>query len=471
MKVLKFGGSSVANAANIRRVKSIVERSPDNRFVVVSAMGGVTDMLLAACRKAKNGDPDYAALLAKIKEQHLNAAQTLVNPQQQARVAGALTALLSELGDYLRNIMQQRELTPQHQDYALSFGERMSSYLICEALAHCNDADSNITDTRNSLIINELRVIDARRFIKTDSRFGNATVDYEATYRLCAAELLPTTGRVIIPGFIASNADGDTTTLGRGGSDYTAALVAAAVSADSVEIWTDTDGFMTADPRKVEKAYTIDKMTYAECFELSNFGAKVVYPPTVYPLYAKRIPMYIKNTFNPSSAGTLVNNDKTEAALHVKSVSAIDDVVLFTLRGAGMAADIAPRLLAALTEAQVNVIALSQETSGQAISFATMPDDEKTTQLVVNQSLSNEIGQGNIEVKVERRLSIVAIVGENIHAAPSVSARLRATLDTHGIGVVAITQSASALNISATINQTDLHRAVNLIHDAFFLSE
>jgi aspartokinase/homoserine dehydrogenase 1 len=277
---------------------------------------------------------------------------------------------------------------------------------------------------------------------------------------------------VIIPGFIASNADGDTTTLGRGGSDYTAALVAAAVNADSVEIWTDTDGFMTADPRKVEKAYTIDRMTYAECFELSNFGAKVVYPPTVYPLYTKRIPMYIKNTFNPTSSGTLVNNEKTEHPLYIKSVSSIDDVVLFTLQGAGMAVatDVAARLFAALADAQVNVIAISQETSGQAISFVTAPDDEKTTQVVVNQSLSDEMQRGNIELKAEKNLALVAIVGENIPAEPSVAAKLFAALGQHGISVVAITQSASALNISATINRRDLHRAVNLIHDVFFLS-
>jgi aspartokinase/homoserine dehydrogenase 1 len=453
MKVLKFGGSSVANAENIRKVKSIVEQSPDNKWVVVSAMGGITDMLLKACRLAACGDAAYQSLLAEIEQRHLQTAKALVNPQQQGHVLSELKVLLNELEDYLQSIVRLRELTARTQDYVLSFGERMNSYLISEVIA-------------------DAVWVDARPLIKTDSRFGNAKVDLETTYERCAAELLTIKGRAVIPGFIAGNAEGHTTTLGRGGSDYTAAIVAAALHADSVEIWTDVDGFMTADPHKVEKAYTIPQMTYAEVFELSNFGAKVVYPPTIYPLFSKKIPMYIRNTFSPEAQGTLVNNDKSASGQSIKGISSIDNIVLLTLHGVGMTGvtGISKRLFTALADTQINVILISQASSEQSITFAIVPDDENAAQLAINAAFRDEIQHGTINLQIERGLSIIALVGENMRRMPGTSAKLFNALGKNGVNIIAIAQGSSELNISTVIQQTDLRKAINLIHEAFFLS-
>ncbi|GHT67781.1 bifunctional aspartate kinase/homoserine dehydrogenase I [Bacteroidia bacterium] len=453
MKVLKFGGSSVANAENIKRVKTIVEQSPDNKWVVVSAMGGITDMLLKACQYAACGDAAYQSLLAEIEQRHLQTAKALVNPQQQGHVLSELKVLLNELEDYLQSIVRLRELTARTQDYVLSFGERMSSYLISEVIA-------------------DAVWVDARPLIKTDSRFGNAKVDLETTYQHCAAALLKMKGRAIIPGFIAGNAEGHTTTLGRGGSDYTAAIVAAALHADSVEIWTDVDGFMTADPHKVEKAYTIPQMTYAEVFELSNFGAKVVYPPTIYPLFSKKIPMYIKNTFSPEAQGTLVNNDKSASGQSIKGISSIDNIVLLTLHGVGMTGvtGISKRLFTALADTQINVILISQASSEQSITFAITPDDENAAQLAINAAFRDEIQHGTINLQIEHGLSIIAIVGENMRRMPGTSAKLFNALGKNGVNIIAIAQGSSELNISTVIQQTDLRKAINLIHEAFFLS-
>ncbi|GHT17198.1 bifunctional aspartate kinase/homoserine dehydrogenase I [Bacteroidia bacterium] len=452
-KVLKFGGSSVATADSIQQVKAIVEQSPDNRWIVVSAMGGVTDMLLNACRQAADGNDAYKELLSKIETTHLQAAKALVPPQRQGHVLSELKVLLNELEDYLQSIVRLQELTAKTQDYIVGFGERMSSYLISEVIA-------------------DAVWVDTRTLIQTDNHFGNAKVDFEETYRRCAATLLPIKERVILPGFIAGNAAGHTTTLGRGGSDYTAALIAAGVHASSVEIWTDVDGFMTADPRKVEKAYTIEQMSYAEVFELSNFGAKVIYPPTIYPLFSSKIPMLIKNTFHPDAKGTLVNNEKPASAQSIKGISSIDNIVLLTLHGVGLTGvtGISKRLFGALADAQVNVILISQASSEQSISFAVAPEDATTAQLAVNQSFKDDIEQGTINLKTENELSIIAVVGENMRQMPGTSAKLFNALGKNGVNIIAIAQGSSELNISTVIQQTDLRKAINLIHESFFLS-
>ncbi len=453
MKVLKFGGSSVATPENIRKVKDIVEQSPDNKFVVVSAFGGVTDQLIKACTLAAQGDEEYKKELSDIEQRHLSAAKALVKPQQQGHVLSELKVMLNELEDFLHSIARLRELTPKLQDYVLSFGERMSSYLVSEA-------------------VEGAVLIDSRSIIKTDGHFGKAKVNFTKTNELCREALSKVEKRAVFPGFIASSESGDTTTLGRGGSDYTAAILAAAAGASVAEIWTDVDGFMTADPRKVEKAYPIKHLSYSEVFELSNFGAKVVYPPTVHPLLSANIPMVIKNTFNPQAEGTLVNatvDTPTEQA--IKGISSIDDITLLTLQGVGMTgvSGISRRLFGALADAEVSVILISQASSEQSITFAIVPADTLQAKQAIEGEFDFEMQRGTIGLKIEEEMSVIAIVGENMKRMPGISGKLFNALGKNGVNVVAIAQGSSELNISTVVRKLNLRKALNVIHEAFFL--
>ena len=404
IKVLKFGGSSVATPENIRKVKAIVEQSADNKLVVVSALGGVTDQLARAGDMAAAGRDDFRAALAEIEQRHLQAAKALVKPQQQGHVLSELKVLLNELEDYLQSMSRLQEHTPKLQDYVLSFGERMSAFLVSE-------------------VIDDAVLLDARSLIKTNSMFGKAQVDFERTKALSGEILSHIKGRAVLPGFIASDENGVTTTLGRGGSDYTAAILAAAVGASSVEIWTDVDGFMTADPRKVEKAYPIKRLSYSEVFELSNFGARVIYPPTVHPLLSANISMWIKNTFNPAAEGTLVNaGADTASNQSVKGISSIDDIALLTLHGVGMTGilGISKRLFGALAEAKANVVLISQASSEQSITFAIMPEHVAQARQAIERAFETEIRHQTIGLKIENDMSVIAIVGENMKRMPGV---------------------------------------------------
>jgi len=453
MKVLKFGGSSVATPENIRKVKAIVEQSPDNKLVVVSAFGGVTDQLVKACTLAAQGNEEYKNELSEVEQRHLNTAKALVKPQQQGHVLSELKVMLNELEDYLHSIARLRELTPKLQDYVLSFGERMSSFVLSEVLEGAS-------------------LVDSRSVIKTDGNYGKAKVDFEKTNKLCREALSKIETRVVLPGFIASNDKGDTTTLGRGGSDYTAAILAAALGSSVTEIWTDVDGFMTADPRKVEKAYPIKHLSYSEVFELSNFGAKVVYPPTVHPLLTAKIPMVIKNTFNPQAEGTLVNAAvDTSSEQIIKGISSIDDITLLTLQGVGMAgiSGISKRLFGALAEAKVSVILISQASSEQSITFAIVPVDVPQAKAAIEEAFSFEMQRGTIGLKIEEEMSVIAIVGENMKRMPGISGKLFNALGKNGINVVTIAQGSSELNISAVVQKLNLRKALNVIHEAFFL--
>ncbi|MDR1226301.1 MAG: bifunctional aspartate kinase/homoserine dehydrogenase I [Prevotellaceae bacterium] len=454
MKVLKFGGSSVVSAENILKVKAIVEASPENRIVVVSALGGVTDMLVQACTSAANGTGEHAKILSEVEQCHLSVAKTLIKPQNQGHVLSELKVLLNELEDYLQSIARLKELTPKLQDYVLSFGERMSSFLLSE-------------------VIDGAVLMDSRHLIKTDASYSNAKVDFDKTNALCKAAFAKLANRAVLPGFIASTVDGDTTTLGRGGSDYTAAIYAAAIGASSLEIWTDVDGFLTADPRKVEKAYPIKHMSYLEVFELSHFGAKVIYPPTVHPVLAAKIPMWVKNTFNPSAAGTLVDAEVDMTSKQpVKGISSVDDIALLTLQGVGLTgvSGISKRLFGALGEGKVSVVLISQASSEQSITFAIIPQSVSAARQLINEEFSAEMELGTIELKVEESASIIAIVGENMKRMPGISGKLFNALGKNGINVVAIAQGSSELNISTVIKKVDLRKALNVIHEAFFLS-
>ncbi|MDR2813176.1 MAG: bifunctional aspartate kinase/homoserine dehydrogenase I [Prevotellaceae bacterium] len=454
MRVLKFGGSSVATPESIRKVKAIVEQSADNKFIVVSALGGITDQLVKASAMAAAGEDDFKKELNEIEQRHLSAAKSLVKPQQQGHVLSELKVMLNELEDYLQSIARLRELTPKLQDYVLSFGERMSAFLLSETIA-------------------DAVLIDSRSIIKTDSTFGKATVDFAKTNELCKASLSDVKGRAVLPGFIASDKNGATTTLGRGGSDYTAAILAAAIGASFVEIWTDVDGFMTADPRKVEKAYTIKRLSYSEVFELSNFGAKVIYPPTVHPLLSADIAMLIKNTFNPAADGTLVDaHADTSTDQAIKGISSIDDIALLTLHGVGMTgvSGTSKRLFSALAEAKVNVILISQASSEQSITFAIAPEHVEPARQTIEREFEAEIRHKTIGLRVEDKMSIIAIVGENMKRMPGISGKLFNALGKNGVNVVAIAQGSSELNISTVVHKLNLRKALNVIHEAFFLS-
>ncbi|MDR0415485.1 MAG: bifunctional aspartate kinase/homoserine dehydrogenase I [Prevotellaceae bacterium] len=453
-KVLKFGGSSVATPESITQVKAIVEQSADNKFVVVSALGGITDQLVKSCAMAASGDENFKKELNEVEQRHLSAAKSLVEPRQQGHVLSELKVMLNELEDYLQSIARLRELTPKMQDYALSFGERMSAFLLSETIA-------------------DAALIDSRSIIKTDSAFGKARVNFEKTNDIARATLREVKGRAVLPGFIASDESGNTTTLGRGGSDYTAAILAAAIGASSVEIWTDVDGFMTADPRKVEKAYPIKHLSYSEVFELSNFGAKVVYPPTVHPLLADNIAMQIKNTFNPTADGTLVDaHADTSGNQAIKGISSIDDIALLTLHGVGMTgiSGISRRLFGALAEAKVNVILISQASSEQSITFAIMPEHVEQAMQTIEGEFEAEMHRQTIGLKIENEMSIIAIVGENMRRMPGISGKLFNALGKNGVNVVAIAQGSSELNISTVVHRLNLRKALNVIHEAFFLS-
>ena len=330
----------------------------------------------------------------------------------------------------------------------------------------------------SSLIISNLiadsRLIDTRNFIKTDSNFGYATVDFEKTNSLIAKNLAGIKKRIIIPGFIASNARGETTTLGRGGSDYTASIFAAALNADSLEIWTDVDGFMTADPKKVERAYAIENLTYSEAIELSHFGAKVIYTPTLRPVYKKNIPILVLNTFNPTAKGTIISNKSIDNNKSpIKGISSIDHIDLITLQGTGMVGvtGTSMRLFGALARKNINIVLITQASSEYSITFAVSPTDSVIAAHAINDEFKIEIELNKeIKILIEKNLSIIAIVGERMKNTPGISATLFKSLGRNGINVVATAQGSSELNISVVIKNESLKKALNVIHDGFFLS-
>lgn len=455
MKVLKFGGTSVQSPENIWKVKAIVEADAKNRVVVVSAFSGVTDILLQMAKMAYQGSVEYKQLFAEIEQRHILAAKELVQPIHQGHVLSEVKVQLNELEDYLQSIQRINELTPKLNDYILSFGERLSSYIL-------------------SQVINGATWVDARNLIVTDHRFGNARVNFEETNRRCEDFFKTFQGVAILPGFIASDSEGNTTTLGRGGSDYSAAILAAALNATDLQIWTDVDGFMTADPRKVKKAYPIPHLTYQEAFELCHFGAKVIYTPTIYPVLHKNIPILVKNTFNPEHEGTRIDAylDTDRAIGAIKGISSIDDIALATLQGVGMAgiAGISRRLFGSLAMADVNIILISQASSEQSITFAIAPGDVDKAREAIKNEFSHEMAKQVIGLKVEEDLSILAIVGAHMQNEPGIAAKLFLAMGRNGINIKAIAQGSSELNISTVVSKKHLKKALNVIHDSFFLS-
>jgi aspartokinase/homoserine dehydrogenase 1 len=455
MKVLKFGGTSVGSPERIRGVKKIIESEDSPCLIIISAFQGITDELKHISELASNRDDEYMILLEKVISRHIDFAKQLIPGNKQNVVFEDIRNITDDLKETLNGIYLLRELSKHSLDQALGTGEILSSLIISNLIA-----DSRLIDTRN--------------FIKTDSNFGYATVDFEKTNSLIAKNLAGIKKRIIVPGFIASNARGETTTLGRGGSDYTASIFAAALNADSLEIWTDVDGFMTADPKKVERAYAIENLTYSEAIELSHFGAKVIYTPTLRPVYKKNIPILVLNTFNPAAKGTIISNKSIDNNKSpIKGISSIDHIDLITLQGTGMVGvtGTSMRLFGALARKNINIVLITQASSEYSITFAVSPTDSVIAADAINDEFKIEIELNKeIKILIEKNLSIIAIVGERMKNTPGISATLFKSLGRNGINVVATAQGSSELNISVVIKNESLKKALNVIHDGFFLS-
>lgn len=462
MKVLKFGGSSVAEPERISQVAEILKRyyEADERFTVVfSAFGGVTDQLQEMSRLAAEGDSAYRELYQDFCERHYQTAEALLADIYLEEVRLVWRDTFDLLRNLLYGVFLLREASPRTQDLVMSFGERCSARLIAAFLTQSGvPAD----------------FLDARDLILTDSQFGSARVRFEETNEAISSHYATHDRVQIVTGFIASSTDGLTTTLGRGGSDYTAAILAAALEADQIEIWTDVNGVLTADPRKVKRAFTIPSLTYAEAMEMSHFGAKVIYPPTLQPALSRGIPLLIKNTFSPDFEGTYIAESIDSSPFPVKGISSIHEVVLLTIQGSGMVGvpGTASRLFGALAAASCNVILITQGSSEHSISFAVAPDDSLRAKAAVEAAFEYELKTGLLEpVKVEEDLSVVAVIGEEMRYRPGISGRLFSALGKNGVNVVAIAQGSSELNISVVVNLEDETKALNVLHDAFFLSD
>ncbi len=459
MKVLKFGGSSVATPARVQSVIEIVKPYLTSDVTVVfSAFGGVTDVLIQISTLALEGNLEYKSQLVTLENRHLDAVRALIKVQKQSSILAQVKFMMNELEDVLHGIYLVKERTPRTLDYVMSFGERLSTYIIAEAFK-----DSGIAAD----------FLDARLVIRTDNQYGHAKVDFEATTKLIREHYTHHTNLQLVTGFVATSFSGETTTLGRSGSDYTAAILAGSLQATALEIWTDVNGMMTADPRKVKKAFTVPQMSYAEAMELSHFGAKVIFPSTMQPAMVNRIPIWIKNTFNPTFEGTVIHEASSNGKM-IKGISSMDGVSLLSLQGSGLLGVVGAsmRLFATLARENINVILISQASSEHSICFAVLNTSASRAKSAIEKEFIYEIRNEEIdEVQVEHDLSIVAVVGDGMKHHPGTSGRLFNGLGKNGVNVMAIAQGSSERNISVVIRQADVSKALNALHEAFFLSD
>jgi aspartokinase/homoserine dehydrogenase 1 len=459
MKVLKFGGSSVGSAETIENVIEIIRTASETQecAVVLSAMQGTTDDLIAAGRAAESGDDGYLEILSRIGDRHLQAVSKLFSDGQSLAITDFVESTIKELEDLFEGVRLVRELSPKTLDRILSFGEIVSTRIVSARMAV-------------SGIDNEWK--DSRLVIRTDSNHGFGSVDFaETNLRIQEYFKEANTRLHIFPGFIASDAGGYTTTLGRGGSDFTASIIAAAIDADVLEIWTDVSGMMTADPRFVKNVRQIPKITYREAMELSHFGAKVIYPPTIQPVMAKGIPVLIKNTFAPDDVGTLIEAESTSVKDMIRGITSIDKITVLNLEGSGMVGipGFSKRLFDALSRAAINVILITQSSSEHSICVAIEEKHAELAKREVDREFEYEIAVGRIDpLKVESGFSILALVGDNMKEHTGVSGKMFTTLGQNGINIHAIAQGSSERNISAIISSRDVRKAVNTLHEEFF---
>lgn len=462
MVVLKFGGTSVGSAESLKLVRDIVSKKSesDQLVVVVSALGGVTNNLVSCANLAATGNESYEDILKEIEKRHIELCDTLLPVSQRSSTITKVKLLLNDLEDICRGVFLIQELSPRSSDQILSFGERLSSVIINEYFTAGN---------LNS------QLHDPRTMIKTDAQYGNAVVDQELSFSNIKEAFKRAAQVNVCPGFLASsNVDNYTTTLGRGGSDYSAALFAAALEADELEIWTDVSGMMTTNPKLVSLAHPIRHLSYEEAMELSHFGAKVIYPPTIQPVLDAEIPIRIKNTFASDDEGTLISKGGDPNGHFIKGISSIDDVALCTLSGSGMVAvpNFSYRLFSALSREAVNVIMITQASSEHTITVGIDRKDTERARKSIEAEFENEIRLRKVNpLDVETELSIIALVGSRMKQQVGVSANLFDTLSHNGVNVKAIAQGSTELNISVVVDKKNLAKSLNSLHESFFLSD
>ena len=459
MQVLKFGGSSVAGAPVIKQVMAIVQKAlaKEKTIVVVSAFSGVTDSLIQSGTLAAAGDESFADILKKLEQRHLEAIQQLVPVTQQSSVLSLVKQRFNELEDICKGVFVLQELSPRTQDRIVSYGEWLSSQIISAAFS--------FNGTKSEWV-------DARKLIVTDDHFTYAAVDFVATNQNIQQYFASTQENLfLVPGFIAGSRSGSITTLGRGGSDYTAAIFAAALDVSNLEIWTDVSGMMTADPRYVANAKPIPQISYREAMELSHFGAKVVYPPTIQPVMGKGIPVWVKNTFAPDDLGTVIQEGANEKGNSITGISSISKIALLSLEGSGMVGipGFSKRLFEALSNEKINVILITQSSSEHSICVAIEEGLAARAKYVIDNVFAYEINSEKVDpLVVEKGHAVVALVGDNMKSHTGISGNMFGALGRNGVNVRAIAQGSSERNISAVINASDVKKALNVLHEQFF---
>jgi aspartokinase/homoserine dehydrogenase 1 len=461
MITLKFGGTSVANAKNIKRVLAIVElkAKTDNLAVVVSALSGVTDLLLEASTKAASKEESYKEIIEIIKQKHFETISELISSEHENQLLIKINHQINQLQTLLDGCYLLGELSARTSDAVVSFGELLSSQIIATALQQ---------------YIPNSTFKDSREVIKTNSNFGKAVINYVKTNESVSGYFKNNKSQVIVfPGFIASDDTNNTTTLGRGGSDFTAAIIANATNSKSLEIWTDVNGMFTANPKLVKQAQPIEKISYQEAMELSHFGAKVLYPPTIQPVLKSNIPIWIKNTFDPDAFGTLISIQKDSNGNPIKGISHIEGISLLTLEGSGMigVTGSSKRLFEVLSNYNINVVFITQASSEHSICIGIVNEDSATAKLAIDTTFELEISQNKIDpCIVENNLCIVALVGESMKNHQGLSGKMFSTLGKNNVNIRAIAQGASERNISVVINEKDVKKALNTLHERFFES-
>ncbi len=459
MKVLKFGGTSVGSVKSILSVKRIVEREAKKQpvIVVVSALGGITDKLLATAQLALKGDEEWRAAYSEMVDRHHTIIDTIItDTQAREKLFSKVDALLEQLRSIYFGVFLIHDLSEKTQNAIVSYGERISSQIV-------------------ATLIRGSQWLDSREFIKTEFKNKKNLLDMELSNKLVKDAFAELPRVSLVPGFISTDRDtGEITNLGRGGSDYTAAIIAGALDAEVLEIWTDVDGFMTADPRVIKTAYTINELSYVEAMELCNFGAKVVYPPTIYPVLIKDIPIMVKNTFNPDGTGTIIKKEIENDSKPIKGISSISGTTLITVTGLSMVGVIGVnrRIFTALANNGISVFLVSQASSENSTSIGVRDADAQEAVRVLNEEFAKEIVTGAMfPMSAESGLATVAIVGENMKHTPGIAGKLFGTLGRSGISVIACAQGASETNISFVVDGKSLRKSLNVLHDSFFLSE
>lgn len=459
MKVLKFGGSSVANAENINRVVAIIkDNTGDDKVVVVlSAMGGITDMLIQCGTLASSGDEFYKNKLQEIEQRHLDTVKLLIPVTQQSSILSWVKKRCNELEDICNGVFLLGELSDRTKDRIVSYGEHISSQLLSAKLK--SEGIENVWK-------------DSRELIITDAAFTQATVDFTVTNENIQQYFSNSSGSLyIMPGFVAADPSGATTTLGRGGSDFTAAIIGAGANASVVEIWTDVSGMMTADPRLVANTRIIQHISYQEAMELSHFGAKVIYPPTIQPLLNNNIPVWIKNTFAPGDHGTIIEGKASQNEGSIRGITSINNIALVSLEGSGMIGipGFSKRLFEVLANNRINVILITQGSSEHSICVGVQQNNAMRAKAAVDDAFAFEIKSGKVQpLKIESDLAIIALVGDNMKSHPGISGKMFGAIGRNGVNVRAIAQGSSERNISAVVSSADVKKAINVLHEEFF---